>query len=144
MAAVVRPGLFASFISATVLAGAISAAPDAAPARCLNVAPKIVSAIGEGLTVRGRGKLRAVRAVRWTSVGFTSVSADIQAPRMMGRTEIATWSTNKISDYGVVMSVDALAKEFSDWADGGRSHAHLSMRDDGAAASVACTRHALG
>ena len=36
------------------------------------------------------------------------------------------------------MSVDEYAKEFSDWADGGRSDAQLSVSDDGADESRQC------
>lgn len=128
----------------TAAAVAAPAAHASPASRCLTVSPAVVRAISAGLTVNGGGKLRAVRAVRshdYKRLFF--VSADIQGAGMNGRDEIATWATNQIAAYGMIYAVGGFANEFSDWGDGGRTDAHMSVTDDGADASRVCSRAAL-
>lgn len=109
--------------------------------RCLDVPPSIVAAIEEGLTVTGGGSLRLAQAVRsddFLRVYF--ISADIQGSGLTATDDVGTWSTNKLENHGVIFAVDEMAKEFSEWGDGGSTDAHLSMTDDGAQESVDCVR----
>ena len=108
--------------------------------RCLDVPPGIVDTILSGLTVTGGGSLRDGQMVRsndFEAIWF--VSSGIDGSQMEGDGEIGTCATNTPKDgYGLTYSVDGYAKEFSDWGDGGKTDAALSMSDDGADESKTC------
>lgn len=116
--------------------------PEAKSERCLDVPPAIVDAILAGLTVTGGGTLRDAQMVKssdFEAIWF--VSAEIDGQEMEDDGEIGTWATNAPKDgYGLTYSVDGFAKEFSDWGDGGKTDADLSMSDDGAEESKDCVR----
>jgi hypothetical protein len=103
---------------------------------------RIVKTILAGLTITGGGSLRDAQMVEssnFEAVWF--VSAEIDGSQMEGDGEIGTWATNAVKDgYGTTYSVDGFAKEFSDWGDGGKTDANLSMSDDGAEESKDCVR----
>jgi hypothetical protein len=109
--------------------------------RC-DAAPKpLVDAIATGLTVQGGGTLRQAQAVKsedFERVYF--VSAEIDGAGMEGLGDIGTWAKSgplRVGG-GLILSVDPAAIEFSDWGDGGKTDAQLSMEDDGAEASREC------
>ena len=113
------------------------------PDRCEAVAQAVVAAMAEGLTVEGGGSLRNAMAVR--SGDFEKVwflAADLQGPGLESSQDIAVWATNDIVGLGSVFSVDEVAKEFSQWGDGGRTDADLTMDDDGAEEAAQCARGA--
>lgn len=108
--------LVAILAVAAFAGGCGSSEPTASPAersRCVRVAPLVVSAIMEGLepglTLAGA---RAVRSTAYERVWF--VSAEIQGPGFQDG-DVATWSVNRLDDYGSIYSAGALAEEFSDW-----------------------------
>ena len=122
-------------VNATVAAPETTAAVD--EARCLDVPPAVLDRISAGLTISGAGGLGRASAVQssdYESVYF--VSAELEGPGIDG--EIATWATNGLGAGGLTYSVDALAREFSDWADGGATQAELTMDRDGADESREC------
>jgi hypothetical protein len=146
-----KPAFAALVIVATTLAGcgddsgpsskADSAPPPAAEGRCENVSPAKVEAIASGLQLTGGGgSLRGARAV--ASEDFQNVyfvSAEIDGAGLEGKGDVGTWATNGIADAGgTVYAVDAIAQEFSDWPDGDKTDAEVSMGDDGAEASRDC------
>ena len=94
--------------------------------------------IAEGLTVDGGGSLRYAQAVRsseFDSVWF--VAAEIDGAGIEADGDVGVWATNDLSD-GLIFSVNALAREFSDWGDGGRTDAAFSMANDGAEEARDC------
>lgn len=114
-----------------------------ADSRCEPVDDALVTALGEGLTVEG-GSLRHAQAVKssdYEEVWF--VAADIQADGLEGSDDIGIWATNSLTmGEGIVYSVDEVAKEFSDWGDGGQTDAQLSANDDGAQEARGCVQAA--
>ncbi len=118
----------------------VAVAAETASSRCVPVAPAVVRAISQGLTISGGGGIRGAKAVKsrdFSNVYF--VSARLIGPGLDG-SDTATWATNRIKSIGLIFSVDGFAKEFSDWGDGGQTDAHLSMNNDGAAESRRCAR----
>jgi hypothetical protein len=108
-----------------------------------DVPKALVEAIATGLIVPGGGMLRQAQAVKsgdFDDVYF--VSAEIDAAGLEGLGDIGTWAKSgplRVGG-GSIYSVDGVAKEFSDWGDGGKTDAQLSMEDDGAAASQECVQ----
>ncbi len=138
--------LLVAAIALPILSGSDGSTPTGTSAtdRCEVVPPEVVARLTQGLTVEG-GDVDFVRAVR--SSGYEKVwfvSADIVAVGFEGADDVATWASNSIdpSDPAGFASVNDLALNHSNWADGPRSDAQLSMSDDGAAASQECTSDA--
>jgi hypothetical protein len=139
------PALLALLVAAcggtsTPTTNAPRATPRATPrplvSRCNPASAALLSRIEQGLTVYGGGSLangQTVKSRDFESVYF--VAADIQGEGV----EVGVWATNSLTS-GLTYSVNALAKEFSDWGDGGATDARLSMSDDGAAEAEACVR----
>jgi hypothetical protein len=125
--------------------GEAETAGQEAPASggCEDVPKALVEAIATGLIVPGGGMLRQAQAVKsgdFDDVYF--VSAEIDAAGLEGLGDIGTWAKSgplRVGG-GSIYSVDGVAKEFSDWGDGGKTDAQLSMEDDGAAASQECVQ----
>jgi hypothetical protein len=114
---------------------------EQASSRCMDVPPDLVNGIETGLTPSGGGTLRNAQAVKsddFKRVWF--ISAEIDASGMEGDGDIATWAKSgplAVGD-GLIMSVDSLAQEFSDWGPGDTTDAHVTMDDDGAQESHDC------
>jgi hypothetical protein len=121
--------------------GETTTATTTESSRCKPVPPGLKKGIEEGLNVTGGGTLANAQAVK--SEDFKRVyfiSAEINGPGMEKTGEIGTWAksgTLQVGD-GLILSVDGLANEFSDWGDGGKTDAQLSMDDDGAQESHDC------
>lgn len=111
--------------TATAEAPATATEPDA---ECLDVPRATVRAIASGLTTQGRGSLRSAAAARAETDedfrGFEMplylVSADIQAAGLQGDGDIATWvlTHSLVAGDGLILAVDSVAKEFSEWGAG--------------------------
>lgn len=117
----------------------------AAESRCEPVDNVLIGAIGEGLTVDGGGSLRNVQAVQ--SGDFESayfVVADLQGEGLEGANDIGIWVTNDLAAPTSIYAVDEMAKEFSDWGDGGQTDAGFSTSDDGAQEAKECVEAAGG
>lgn len=114
----------------------VSSTPTVAT-RCEAAPVAVVTAIstglGSGLTLRNA---QMVRSDDFEEAYF--VSADLQGPGLEGDDDVATWVTNNRSGGGLIFAVSAVAREFSDWGDGGQTDAGFSMSDDGADESAAC------
>lgn len=113
--------------------------------RCKPVNGALVSAISEGPTVDGVGGLRNAQAVQ--SDDFESayfVAADLQGEGLEGANDIGVWVTNDLQAPSSVYAVDEVAKEFSDWGDGGQTEAGFSINDDGAQEARGCAEAAGG
>jgi hypothetical protein len=113
--------------------------------RCEKVPPGLVKAIESGLTVTGGGSLTeawAVKSEDFKRVYF--VSADIDGPGLEGTDDIGTWAKSGPLRVGrgLILAVDAVANEFSDWGDGRTTDAQLSMSNDGAEESTDCVEEA--
>jgi hypothetical protein len=107
--------------------------------RCRVAPAALVSAISSGLTITGGGSLRNAKAVKSTAfekVWF--VSANLEGSGLEGADDIATWATNDLAGAGSIFAVDAVANEFSEWADGRTTDARFSLSGDGVQASRDC------
>lgn len=121
-----------------VPATATPAPPTATPASRCQPAPAILlDSIAEGLTVTGGGGLSngwTVRSADYEQAYF--VAAEITGEGMGG--SIGLWITNDPASPGMLFSVNAFAKEFSQWPDGGNTDAAFSQSDDGAREALDC------
>ena len=115
------------------------AAPTTVVGRCEKVSSALLNAIAEGLIVSGGGTLREGYAVK--SKDFNQVymvAADIQGTGMEGNSEIGVWATNSLDGSGLILAVDGLAKEFSDWGHGDTTDAHITQSSDGVSEAKEC------
>lgn len=116
-------------------------------AECSQPPQEFVDVIAEGLSkVEGGGSLRNAQAVKSESHSNAwFISADIQGPGLEGPNDIATWiKSGDLEEHsGILLSVDAVAKEFSGWPDGSTTDAETSLADGGAQESRTCVEALL-
>jgi hypothetical protein len=109
--------------------------------RCIAVtAAKLESILP--LTATGGGTLRnawAVKSSDFSKVWFLAAEMDFSGGGE-GNGQIGVWATNDLEPVVGFFSVNGLALEFTDWADGPASDAQLSMSDDGASEAQACVK----
>ena len=108
--------------------------------RCLEVSAQKLESILP-LTASGGGTLRdayAVKSSDFSKVWFIAAEMDFAGGE--GDGEIGVWATNDLEPVVGFFSVNGLALEFTDWADGPSSDAQLSMRDDGASEAEECVK----
>lgn len=111
--------------------------------RCLTVGQAGIGALSTGLTITGGGSVRGVRAVK--SKDFKNayfVAGDLQGNGLEGSDDVGVWVANAIDGTAGFLTVDAVAKEFSDWGDGTTTDWHFSMGDDGASEARDCAKKA--
>ena len=114
--------------------------PTASTSRCLAVSARKLKSILP-LTADGGGTLRdawAVKSSDFLSVWFIAAEMDFDGAE--GDGEIGVWATNDLEPVVGFSSVNSLALEFTDWADGPSSDAQLSMSDDGASEAEECVK----
>lgn len=128
-------------IVATLVVSALLGFPGTAhAAKCKPVEPELVAAIEAG--VKPGLTLSNVYAVRSKSLAKGwMVSADLDGPGLAGPRDIATWAANKDEApfTGLIFSVDAVAKEFSDWGRP-RGTISFSLGDHGFSHSRKCAK----
>jgi len=109
--------------------------------RCIAVsAAKLESILP--LTAAGGGTLRnawAVKSSDFSKVWFLAAEMDFSGGGE-GNGQIGVWATNDLEPVVGFFSVNGLALEFTDWADGPASDAQISMSDDGASEAEACVK----
>ena len=119
--------------------GAGTATPTPKPAtRCVRVSAEKLQSILP-LTAAGGGSLRngwAVKSLDFKNVYF--VAAEMDFPGAEGDGEIGVWATNSLEATVGFFSVSSFAVEFSEWGDGSKTDAQLSMSDDGAREAENC------
>ncbi len=112
----------------------------ASDAKCERASRELLDAIGTGLEVGGGGELRRGYIVR--SGDFEKVymvAADIQGPGLEGGDDIGVWATNsKQAGGGIIMAVNGVAQEFSDWGDADKTDAAIDQSADGVDQAIAC------
>ena len=116
-----------------------SASPPAVTSRCSSASVSLLNEIGSFLTVTGGGTLRDGQKVRsndYEKVWF--VAAEIDGSGMEDRGDIGIWASNESDASALIMSVDGMAKEFSDWIYGPDTDFQLSQFDDGAQEAKVC------
>lgn len=120
--------------SPNLLTSAQAPTPKPANERCIIPDQAVIDWISLGLLPEDGTYLRHVWAVKsddFKNVWF--VAADIEGPGMDSDDEIAIWATNALTEDGkpqpdgggAVFSVEAFAREFSDWPTG-----DFSLLDD--------------
>jgi hypothetical protein len=118
------------------LGSAPAATPTAAQTRCRPASAGLVTALSTGLnagvTLR---KAFLVRSADFEQAYF--VSGDLEGPGLDGE-QIATWVTNETDGSAGFYAVNPMAREFSDWGDGGQTDAAFAMSGDGARESQEC------
>ena len=113
--------------------------------RCEAVSDDLLAAIGSGLDGGGLTlrEGQAVRSEEREEVWF--VAADIEGPGLEGTSDIAVWATNSLEvGGGLILSVDALAQEFSVWPDADTTDAEIADTEDGVDEARQCVADALG
>ena len=107
--------------------------------RCQPADPALLATIAAGLTVDGGGDLPAGQIVR--SADFENayfIAARITGPGLDNT--VGLWVSNRPDGAGSIYAVDAIASEFSDWADGRTTGAAFSQADDGAQEAINCAK----
>lgn len=131
---------------ALVAVAALAVACESAPAaNCEPVSLAVERHITSALIVYGDGYIRGARAVR-IEEGLDSwyVAADIQAPGLEGRDNIAVWVVGSLSKPGLLFSADGMAYEFSGMGyHGGGDNTWLPEYDKKVRAAERCTEAAL-
>ena len=106
---------------------------------CLTPSSRLLRDIASGLTVAGGGSLGASGAVKsGAHANAFFVTARINGPGMDG--DVGVWATTRLDGSGMIFAVDAIARAFSVFPDGGRTQAAFSMSDPGAQQSRGCVR----
>lgn len=116
--------------------------PPAYLARCLDVPKEKIDGIATGLTVGGGGTLDASTAQAVQSNDYKKVffiAAAIHGQGFGDKGKIALWASNSLQvSEGIILPVDAMAKEFSDW---GKGDERLSQFDDGGQEAIKCVEY---
>jgi hypothetical protein len=122
--------------------------PTALPAflaRCLDVSVEKINSIETGLTVDtgvflNHETAQAVKSNDFSKVFF--IAAEVDGPEMEGNGQIGIWASNDLDDdKGLIFAVGGLAVNFSEWGDGSKTDAHLSLNNDGAEDAEECVRY---
>lgn len=101
--------------------------------RCRDVPQARIDAIASGLDKSAgvsAGNAAAVRSRDYEKMWMVAI--ELNGPGLDG--EKGVWTTNRLEEQGLVFAVDGIAKEFSDWGDGGP----FSVVDDGVAEAKHC------
>jgi len=101
------------------------------------VSSEKLQAIESGLNYSG-GSLRegwAVKSKDFKSVYF--IAAEMDGPGFEGDGDIGLWSSNSL-DNGMIMSINHMAQEFSDWPAGKDTDAEITTFDDGSDEAERC------
>jgi len=106
--------------------------------RCQSVPAQLTQAIEQGLTITGGGLLGEASAVKSNDFESVYFVAAMLRGEGMGDDAIGLWATNDLDGNGMIYAVDAIANEFSDWADGRATDAAFSVSDDGAQEAIDC------
>jgi hypothetical protein len=107
----------------------------AAAAGCLAVSAKMRKAIGTGLEDGfSLTQAAAVKSPDFAKVYF--IAGRLKGP---GVDQRAVWASNSLTPGGgVIMAVDAMAQEFSDWGDADSTDAQISKVDPSVRRARAC------
>jgi hypothetical protein len=117
----------------------MTAAPSAAAPNCGRASAALINAIETGLEVDGGGSLRRGFIVR--SKDFSKVfmvAAEIDGSGLRQKGDVGVWATNSRQGDGLIMAVDAVAQEFSDWGDADKTDAAIESSADGVAQAKEC------
>jgi hypothetical protein len=67
------------------------------------------------------------------------IAADIQGTGLEGEGDLGVWASNALEPgQGIVMAVDAVAQEFSDWPDADTTDANITSSSDGVSEARDC------
>jgi hypothetical protein len=99
---------------------------------CLDIDQALINAIIDGTDMSVSSGM-AFRSPEHEEVYL--VALQFQVP---GADAEAVWATNDLNGAGMILSVNAVAKEFTVWPDASRTGAQISPASPGVAESVAC------
>ncbi len=136
--------------TATQMATPTATVTAEAAAACEKVGADLADLLERHLTAGGESSLRGLQAVRsddFEAVWF--VAGDLEAPGLDGDGDVATWSVSGAIEDGyagqrVVLSVDAVAAEFSDWFEAETTDFDVSRGNHGFDEVHDCVEAALG
>jgi hypothetical protein len=114
--------------------------PSAVPGNCERASRVLLAAIATGLEVTG-GKGTLSRGFVARSTDFEKVyfvAGEIQGPGLEGKGDVGVWATNSKRAEGLIMAVDGVAQEFSDWGDADKTDAAIDQSADGVEEARAC------
>ncbi len=109
---------------------------------CLSVPENLTMRLDEGLNTEGTyfRSAKAFKAPERENAYF--VSADLEGPGLEGVSEIATFATNDL-ELGGFVSVDGIALEFTNWANGQESDFGFRVTEKGVKESKDCVISSL-
>ena len=115
--------------------------PD--PSRCMPASPAQLEAIRSGIKdVQSSNDVRkgfAVLSKDYQRVYF--VAAKIYGPSMDNGAGPGVWAISGTGDNpGATFSVNSYAREFSNWGDGSKTQAAITMQADGAREAETCAK----
>jgi hypothetical protein len=93
----------------------------------------------QGLDAGVNGGLRngyTVKSGDFAKVWF--IGAEITGDGIDPGEAVGIWATNDLGGNGLIYGIDGFAHSFSDWGDGTKTDAAMSMFDDGAQEAKAC------
>jgi len=107
--------------------------------RCRNVPAAmgdgIATGIEEGITASG---WQAVKSSDYENLFM--IAGRLSGPGMDDDT-IGVWASNSLeAGGGLILAVNGLAQEFSDWPDGDGTDAETSVTDDGVSEAIECVQ----
>jgi hypothetical protein len=68
------------------------------------------------------------------------VAAEIQGLGLEGDGDVGVWATNSKRAEGLILAVDGVAQEFSDWGDSDKTDAAIDQSADGVEEARACAQ----
>jgi hypothetical protein len=106
--------------------------------RCIDIDKDFLKRIEYGTNTTGLtiSNAKAVKSNEFNPDVFF-VSAEMDGPGLEGLGGVAVFAVFNLSN-SMIMSVNATANEFFDWADGRKSKLELSIVDDGVRESMKC------
>jgi hypothetical protein len=135
-----------SVIAAGFLLLVIGCAGSADLSRCSTPNPEVVQLLASGLTVDGKGGLRAAQAVKSKDIAEQwFLAADIQGPGLDGTGEIAVWGLRNVTDLAKMSPTvwaNYTAKEFSEFGVA-RQDRWFNPNTDGLKEAEDCVKHIL-
>ena len=133
-----------AFVAAVLIFGAACGRTGPSPSQCLQFASDLMPSLVGGLNrpnfrMANAWAVKSDKMIDSSGVKFPAyfLSADIIAPN--GEAVVGTWLTTDVTKSGLVYSLSALAKKYSNWAEAGDSStAGITMETPGAKESITC------
>lgn len=122
---------------------AVVASPTPTPtktveSRCVKVSAKRIADLSTGLDKSAGLTIASAQAVKSTDFkNVYMIAALLNGPGV--KNQVGVWASNSLEEGGF-FSVDGFALEFSDWADGPKSDANITLTSEGVDEAKDCAK----